>query len=332
MKAVPVWRYVVIGILVVGLAAAAVFAPIPVVFLYVPGPVRDAETLVEALDAKTYSSEGSLFMTTVSVDTEVTFVEMVLAALDPEQDVVLREEVTQGQSLRDLRIQQRAQMQASQNSATQVALGYLGLDRPSGRGARIVATVPDSPAEENLRPRDVIVGIDGVPIDTTCDVGAVMADKAPGQRVTITYERGGESRRADVRLAENPYESGAFLGVEMETVDFSFEPGIDVTFDTGRIAGPSAGLMLALALYDQLTPEDLTSGHTIAGTGTLQCDGGVGAIGGIQQKVAAARAKGAEIFLAPELNAAEARRVAQDIEIVAISTFGDALGFLDELE
>jgi PDZ domain-containing protein len=246
--------------------------------------------------------------------------------------VVLREEVTQGQSLRDLRESQRIQMQASQNSAKQVALGELGLDRPTGKGAEVVNTIADSPAEDVLRPEDVIVGIDDSRIETTCDVGAVLNEKDVGERVTVRYERAGSQRQAEISLAPNPFEPGAFLGVEMRTVDFSFNPGVDVDFETGRIAGPSAGLMLALALYDQLTPEDLTAGHEIAGTGTLDCDGEVGGIGGIRQKVAAARAKGAEIFLTPRLNVEEARQIGDGIEIVSISTFGEALSYLSDLE
>jgi PDZ domain-containing protein len=332
VKALPIWRYVVIAILLVGLAGAAIFIPIPVVFLYVPGPIRDAEDLVHASDATTYSSEGSLYMTTVSVDTSVTFMEVVFAWFDPEQDVVMREQVTGGQSLQELRVAQRAEMRASQNSATQVALGQLGIDRPTGRGAEIVRAIQGSPAHEVLRPNDVIIEIDGDPVQTTCDVGSRLGEKEAGDRIAITFDRAGSRREAEVTLAQSPFGPGAFLGVEMKTVDFSFEPGIDVDFETGRIAGPSAGLMLSLALYDQLTPEDLTSGRQIAGTGTLGCDGDVGPIGGIRQKVAAARAEGAEIFLAPEGNVEEARSIGDGIEIVPVATFAQALGYLSGLE
>ena len=67
----------------------------------------------------------------------------------------------------------------------------------------------------------------------------------------------------------------------------------------GQIGGPSAGLMFSLAIYDRLTPDDMTHGREIAGTGEIACDGGVEAIGGIEQKVAGAERQGAEIFLAP---------------------------------
>jgi PDZ domain-containing protein len=89
--------------------------------------------------------------------------------------------------------------------------------------------------------------------------------------------------------------------------------------------------MFSLGLYDLLTPDDLTSGRRIAGTGTIGCDGGVGPIGGIEQKVAGAEHKGAEIFLAPQANADSAKAVAEDIHVVSVSTFQDALDYLEGL-
>ncbi|HEV3472885.1 MAG TPA: PDZ domain-containing protein, partial [Actinomycetota bacterium] len=333
VRPLPVFRWIVVAVLVVGLSAAAIFVPIPVVFLYLPGPVRDVEQLVKASEAKTYSSEGTLLMTTVSVDTRVTFVELVIAWVTPAQQVVMRDQVTGGQSLKELREQQAAQMRDSQNSAKQVALSELGFDRPTGKGALVLATVKDSPAAEELLQDDVIVAVDGQRVATTCDVGALIEAHEIGESIAITYRRDGRLRTFETKLTQiAPNDPRPFLGVHMRTIDFSFEPGVDVEFETGRIAGPSAGLMLALALYDQLTPDDLTGGHQIAGTGTLECDGEVGAIGGIQQKVAGASAEGAEVFLAPVGNVDEARAVADGIEIVSIATFGDALEYLNGLD
>ena len=54
--------------------------------------------------------------------------------------------------------------------------------------------------------------------------------------------------------------------------------------DSHEIGGPSAGLMFTLEIYNQLVDEDLTRGHEIAGTGTINEKGEIGPIGGIQQK------------------------------------------------
>ena len=68
-----------------------------------------------------------------------------------------------------------------------------------------------------------------------------------------------------------------------------------ITMNVGDIGGPSAGLMLSLALVDKLTPGSLTGGKFIAGTGTITDDGKVGPIGGITHKMEGA-AKGATVF------------------------------------
>jgi PDZ domain-containing protein len=105
-----------------------------------------------------------------------------------------------------------------------------------------------------------------------------------------------------------------------------------VDVDTGQIGGPSAGTMMALAIYDRLTPGDLTGGHRVAGTGTIDsCSGEVGPIGGIREKVAAAQAGGMQIFLTPAADAADARKASDGMKIVAIKSFDDAVDYLEGL-
>lgn len=332
VKGVSVWRWVITTAVVLGFVTAAVFVPLPIVYLYLPGPVRDAEDLIEIEDRKTYSSEGSLFMTTVSVDTTVSLVELLIAAADASQAVVMKDDVTGGQSLEELQVEQRREMDNSQANARQVVLSELGFDQPSGKGAKVVTTITGSPADGVLEADDVIIAVDSRPVSTTCEVGEIIGTHDTGETVEVTVTRDDRERTFDIEVERNPFDgSPAFIGVQMETVDFSFEPGVNIDFKTGKIAGPSAGLMLALALYDRLTPEDLTGGRQIAGTGTLECDGGVGPIGGIQQKVAGAEAAGAEIFLAPLANAEEARGAAGDIEVVPIATFAEAIEYLGEV-
>ncbi len=179
----------------------------------------------------------------------------------------------------------------------------------------------------------MIVAVDGQRVATTCDVGRAVDAHEVGDEVEVQLRRDGKKRTVRIEAAANPEdETSAFLGVVMQEINYRFDPGLEVTFETGEIAGPSAGLMFSLALYDRLTPEDLTGGRDIAGTGTIACDGGVGPIGGVEQKVAGAEDRGATIFLAPQGNAAAARAVADEIEIVPISTFDDAVEYLENLE
>lgn len=68
------------------------------------------------------------------------------------------------------------------------------------------------------------------------------------------------------------------------------------------IGGPSAGMMYTLGLIDKLTPANESGGKTIAGTGTIDKDGKVGRIGGIELKMLGAKRDGATWFLAPASN------------------------------
>ena len=101
---------------------------------------------------------------------------------------------------------------------------------------------------------------------------------------------------------------------------------VKVTIDAGDVGGPSAGMMFALGVLDRLTPGELTAGQRIAGTGTISSDGRVGPIGGIQQKLAGARAAGIQWFLAPAGNCSEVvGHVPAGLTVVRVEDFDDAL-------
>lgn len=332
VRGLRTWRWVAAIVFVVALGFAAFLVPLPFFYAYLPGPVSDVQDLVTVEGAETFSSEGQLYLTTVSVDLDVTFANAIAALLDKNSRIVGREDVTGGQSFEDLESQQRQAMDASKQYAIAVALSQLGVASPSGDGARVVELAPDTPAEGVLEEGDIIVGVDGDEVATTCEVGRAIDQHEPGEKVDVTVRRDGRRRELTVGTIRNPQDpSTPIIGILMNDVNYQFDPGIDVEFETGRIAGPSAGLMFTLALYDRLTPDDLTGGRAIAGTGEISCDGGVVAIGGIEQKVAGAEDEGAGIFLSPAGNFEAAKAAAGDIEVVSISNFAEAVDYLEEL-
>jgi Lon-like protease len=108
-----------------------------------------------------------------------------------------------------------------------------------------------------------------------------------------------------VRVEVRPVEKAGnrLVGIQLQVVHhFPFQVSINIP----DIGGPSAGLMFALSIYDLLTPGALTGGHAVAGTGEIDDQGHVGPIGGIQQKIAGARRDGAQLFLVPPANCADA--------------------------
>ena len=116
----------------------------------------------------------------------------------------------------------------------------------------------------------------------------------------------------------------------------------DVTINTDRVGGPSAGLAFTLAIIDDLTPGDLSGGKRVAVTGTISEDGSVGEIGGISQKATSAKAAGAEVFIVPacartdikkecERDLAKAKERAGDLQVIPVATFDEALKALQDI-
>ena len=100
----------------------------------------------------------------------------------------------------------------------------------------------------------------------------------------------------------------------------------------GDIGGPSAGLIFATAIVDKLTPGDLVGGRVVAGTGTIDATGRVGDIGGIRFKMDAARHDGAQVFLVPAGNCAEAvTDVPDGLQLARVGTLSEGIAALEAI-
>jgi PDZ domain-containing protein len=121
----------------------------------------------------------------------------------------------------------------------------------------------------------------------------------------------------------------AVVGIGLGT---TFDVPFEVEFGLEDVGGPSAGLMFALGIVDELTPGRLNGGQYVAGTGEISPDGRVGPIGGIQQKLVAARDLGADLFLAPAGNCREVAAATPDgLRVARVETLAEAVGALDAL-
>jgi PDZ domain-containing protein len=212
-----------------------------------------------------------------------------------------------------------------------VGLGLAGYEvEVEGQGARVVSVLPESLAIDTLQPGDVIVRLNTDPIRGTAELISRLSLEEPGGRVRLEIERNGRSQPAAVTLMPPVEADGPpRLGITVESAGFDINLPFPVEIVPQKISGgPSAGLMFALTVYNMVTPEDLTGGRKIAGTGTIDLEGRVGIIGGVEQKVVAAERAGAEIFLAPPENYEDAHAVARRIRVVEVATAQEAIRFL----
>jgi serine protease Do len=73
----------------------------------------------------------------------------------------------------------------------------------ASRGAYVENVLADTAAAEaGFQQGDVIVAVDGSPVAGPSDLGALLRDKAPGEQVTVSYERSGRRYHLDIDLGE----------------------------------------------------------------------------------------------------------------------------------
>lgn len=313
---------------VLGLAVLAVM-PAPYTSS-APGPTYDtlgetaAGPLITVDGAETFTASGELRLTTVAfagsrernldlvtvlrgwASPSVTIDPVERFFPDPEDGV-------------DRDVQSRQEMTSSQENATVAAMTELGITVPAT--ITVVEPIEGTGAVGVLEPDDVVVGINGNEIVTYRDMSDALAAAGSGSTIAVEVLRGGDRITVDVVAGERP-DGSALLGV---WVDPEFEFPFDVEIQVDNVGGPSAGTMFALGIVDLLTPEDEANGQVIAGSGTIDLDGQVGAISGVRQKMIGAVRDGAVAFLAPEGNCgAVVGNVPASLEVFAIATLSEA--------
>jgi Lon-like protease len=306
-----------------GLSLYAVDLPM---FTVGPGPAREVTPQIDIDGRRTFQPRGRLLLTTVSVGRANAY-GVLDAWIDPKVDVVRERAILYpGQTDREYREQSNTDMDESQIAAVSIALRRLtDYPRVHGDGVLVQDVIEGAPASGRLFPGEVILSADGRTIERVEQMRTAITRAGTRRDLRLTVESADERRTVTLRPILSPETGRPIIGVVL-VESFPFE----IRIDSGDVGGPSAGLMWTLGLVDLLTPGDLTSGRTVAGTGVIDLDGGVHPVGGIEHKIYAAEQAGAEVFLLPRANLEGARRAAEDIELVPVERVDDALAFLEE--
>jgi PDZ domain-containing protein len=317
--------------LAVGLGVGGSQLPVPYVGLG-PGPVFNTlgapggHPLIVVPADRDHPAGGELDLTTVNVYPDLKLGEAIAKWFDPSFAVVPREVIyPPGQSVKEADKETAREMTESQQHAVTAALCALGT--PVVARVAVDEVGNGSPAATaGLKKDDTVAAIDGTKVDSICTLRRLMRAHQPGDTVSVTYRRSGTDKTVDVatRKADVAPDGAPLMGVGL--VEREQRPPFTVTIALNDVGGPSAGLMFALGIYDRLTAGDLTGGKIVAGTGSIDDDGSVGPIGGIQQKLVAAKQHGAAFFLVPDGNWDEANGSAPDgLRLVRVATLDQAL-------
>ncbi|GGW86712.1 hypothetical protein GCM10010297_04490 [Streptomyces malachitofuscus] len=338
-------------LMLIALLCAGVFIPVPYSEMS-PGPTvntlgeHEGEPVLQIAGRKTYPTDGHLNMTTVrvtSADYRMNLVEAVYGWLAHDNKVVPHETLYPDGKTEEESTQENAEeFNQSQESAKVAALKEL--DVPVKSWVIVSTVVKGSPSEGRLHAGDVIKAVDGTPVKKPADVAELVTEHKPGEDVVFTIVPAKEQAAAEkekrtatdtekvtitTMTSDDAGEKRAIVGISAGT-DHTFPFSIDIKL--ADVGGPSAGLMFALGIYDKLTPGSLTGGAFVAGTGTIDDNGEVGPIGGIEMKTVGARNKGAEYFLTPADNCASAAKdTPEGLTLVKVDTIDDALGALADI-
>lgn len=312
---------------VVGLVTAFTLWILPAEeFIFTPHEAKPLAERVRVAGAQA-PEEGEVYYVDVFVR-RTTRLEDLFPFLRPEGSTVVPEEAVlpSGTSQDERDRQTAAQMSRSELVASAVALRALGYDIvATPKGALVIDVASDVPASAKVDSGDVIVAVDGTPVRTPDELRREIGRREPGERVELTLRRGDETQTVTVRTVPSPVDpSRPIVGVSVDQ-EAEIRVPVDVDIDLGSVGGPSAGLPFALEIADQLG-RDVTHGCRIAATGELALDGTVLSVGGLRQKTIGARQADVDVFVVPAgENAAEARRHADDIEVVPVESFQQAL-------
>ena len=334
------WRikWWLLGIFTVLFLLFALFFPLNNYYVELPGGAFDTKEVL-TVDKKADDSKGSYNFVAVA-PTKATLALMFYAKLQTA------EEATGNYSDEDYMRINQFYMETSQNQAIYQGLTLAGKKASLDyMGVYVLQVNDDSSFKGVLNIADTVTAVNDKTFNNSADLIKYVQGLKLGSKVKVTYTTDDKSKSATgkiIKIANG--KNGIGIGLTDHTEVKSSE---NVKFKLDGVGGPSAGLMFTLAIYDQVSGQNLKDGRKIAGTGTIEKDGSVGDIGGAYLKVKSAADSGADIFFVPnnpvtkemkkadpdaKTNYQEAKEAAKKLgtkmKIVPVKTAQEAIDYL----
>lgn len=320
----------------------------PVEFALVPADAEAVGPLLSVTGAPTYASSGDVYFVTIT-EPDISMLDWFVTRDNDATRFRSYVEKYGDRSQQQLIQAGQQQMRSAKDNAVYVALKAAGYPVEVVPGDVIIdfllcleaneagtECLEYSPADLLLDPGDVLKKVDGKPVTIIDDLAPILADVEAGAMIEIEFERDGVPMSGEIETINAPGEDPPRTIVGFRPIDTTtvvLPEGLQVNIDTDSIGGPSAGLAFTLELIDALTEGDLMGGNKVGVTGTIDIEGNVGAIGGLNSKASAVKQIGVDYFLVP-LNQGEdgvdgiarAREVVgPDIEVIPVATLEEAL-------
>lgn len=305
------------------------WVPTPYV-IYSPGGGIDLGKRIVIEDS--YDVDGKLQMAYVTMS-KGNLVNLAIAKILPNWDIVKKEEVTyENESLNDSIKADKIEMDAAIDNAVITAYKLAG-EEVKITDTHNIITYLASEADTTLHLLDEVVKVNGQEITSLDDCKKIVTSQKENAVVNFDIVRNKKNKNATAKVYNTEY--GLKIGVAFTTT-YDYKTGKDIKIKSKSSEyGPSGGAMMALSIYNYLTDEDVTKGLNIFGTGTIDQEGNIGEIGGVKYKILGAIKNDADVFIVPEENYEEAKKVAKkencDIIIIADKTLSGVIEKLKNL-
>ena len=337
------YRWPIAGVLFLLLLLAAFVIRLPY-YIEMPGTAEDIRSVM-TVDGKMDTKSGSYDFVTVAVK-EATPADLIYAWATPFTDIYSAKDMTGGSSSQEFTRINQFYMETSQNMAKYQGLKTAGKETEMEfLGVYVMEVMEDSTFKGILNVTDTVIAVNDKTFKSSKELIEYVGSQKIGDKVSVTYTEDGQTKTAEGKIIKLVNGKN---GIGISLIDRTeVKSDVPIEFATAGIGGPSAGMMFSLSIYTQVADPDLRQGRHIAGTGTINHDGTVGDIGGVDKKVVAADRAGAEIFFAPDNPVTEevkknnpnaksnydeavetAKKIKTKMKIVPVKTLQDAIDYL----
>lgn len=298
-------------------------------YIEAPGGLVSLKNKIMITDK--YEEKGSFNMAYVS-EYRATIPMLVYAYFNDTWDILKREDIAiDDETYEEITFRDKLYLEESKQDAIICAFKKANREYKLSN-IKTYITYIESAADTDLEVGDQIVSFDNKTVNSKDDLNRAIEQSKQNDKIIIKVLNGEKeyTRYASLRIEDGRKIIGVLVNEQKELITI---PEIEFKFD-GNESGPSGGLMMSLAIYNSLTDNDITKGLKIAGTGTIDANGNVGAIGGVKYKLIGSAKEKIDIFFIPIDNYAEAKEVVKQkslkIKLVPIATFDEALNYLSK--
>ena len=296
-------------------------------YIDAPGGITD---MSEKIEIEGFKSEGSFNLAYVK-EYRATIPTLIFSLFNKDFKVIKQDDVMlDTEDYESYEMRDKVLMHESISNATYVAYKKANKYIKELSNKIVIIYITES-SNSDLKVGDEIISINNEYVYNKDDVTNIVNKLSVGSKVDIKVKNNNKEYTRYAYIIEE--DNNKIIGILISNLkEYETNPKVNVIVDKNE-SGSSGGLITALSIYNSLVKEDITHGLRIVGTGTIDLDGNIGSIGGVEYKLKSAVKKKADLFIVPlDENYEEALKLKKennyDIEILGVSTFDEVIDYL----